>query len=78
MQERPINNNSNPENEINIPTQLMNGKEQPSLVLVNRNHNANEVLINMQWHQILRGQNGPNRGLGLEAIQNPRISQMIE
>lgn len=48
MQERPINNNSNPENEINIPTQLMNGKEQPSLVLVNRNHNANEVLINMQ------------------------------
>ena len=56
----------------------MNDGEQPNPIWVNRNHNANEVLINMQWHQILRGQNGPNRGLGLEAIQNPRISQMIE
>jgi len=27
---------------------------------------------------MLQGQNGPNRGLGLEAIQNPKIIQMME
>jgi len=27
---------------------------------------------------MLQGQNGPNRGLGLEAVQNPQINQVIE
>ena len=27
---------------------------------------------------MLQGQNGPNRGLGLKAIQNPKINEMIE
>ena len=53
----------------------MNDKETPNSVLVNRNWNADEVLANMQWNQILQGPNGPNRGLGLKAIQNPQINQ---
>jgi len=27
---------------------------------------------------MLQGQNGPNRGLSLKAIQNPQINQIIE
>ena len=45
---------------------------------MNRNHNVDEVLVNMQQNQILRGNNGSNKDLGLEAIQNPQINQMIE
>jgi len=37
VQERPINNNNNPENEVNIPGQLVNDREQPNLILMNRN-----------------------------------------
>ena len=47
MQEKPINNNSL-ENEVNIPAWLVNDREQPNPILVNRNQNANEVLANMQ------------------------------
>ena len=46
--------------------------------MVNQNQNADEVLVNMQRNQMFQGQNGPNRGLGLEAIQYPQINQMIE
>ena len=37
MQERLINNDNNPINEINVPTRVMNDREQSSHVLVNRN-----------------------------------------
>ena len=39
MQERPNNNNNNNnnnlENEVNVPTRLVNNREQPNLILVN-------------------------------------------
>jgi len=37
VQERLINNDNNPINEINVPTRVMNDREQSSHVLVNRN-----------------------------------------
>ena len=46
IQEEPINNN-NPESDINIPTWIMNDREQPNPILVNRNQNIDEVLANM-------------------------------
>jgi len=46
IQEGPINNN-NPESDINIPTWIMNDREQPNPILVNRNQNIDEVLANM-------------------------------
>ena len=48
MQERLNNNNNNPKNEVNVPAWLVNDREQSNLVLVNKNQNANEVLVNMQ------------------------------
>ena len=77
IQEGHINNN-NPKNDVDIPARIMNGREKPNLLLVNRNQNADEVLANMQQNQMLQGQNGPNRGLGLEAIKNSQSNQMIE
>ena len=56
----------------------MNDREQPNPILVNRNHNADKVLANMQWNQMLQGQNNPNRGLCLEPFQNYQINLMIE
>ena len=70
VQEEPINNN-NLENEVNVPSRIVSDREQPNPIFVNRNQNADEVLANMQRNQMLQGQNGPNRGFKLKAIQNP-------
>ena len=47
VQEGPINNN-NPKNEVNVPTQLMNYREQPNPILVNRYQNADKALVHME------------------------------
>ena len=71
MQERPNNNNNNNlENEVNVLTRLVNDREQPNPIWVNRNQNVYEVLVNMQRNHILGGQNGPDKDIGTEAIQN--------
>ena len=46
-QKGPINNN-NPESKVNVSARIMNDREQPNPILVNRNHNADKVLANMQ------------------------------
>jgi len=71
VQERPNNNNNNNlENEVNVLTRLVNDREQPNPIWVNRNQNVYEVLVNMQRNHILGGQNGPDKDIGTEAIQN--------
>ena len=47
MQDGPISNN-NPEMKLMSLYGYMNDREQPNLVLVNRNLNIDEVLANMQ------------------------------
>jgi len=41
MKKRPNNNNNNLENEVNVPRELVNDREQPNPILMNRNQNAN-------------------------------------
>ena len=47
-------------------------------LLVNRNQNVDEVLLNVQRNQLLRGKNIQNDGLIHNVVQNPPIDQMIE
>jgi len=47
VQEKPNNNNNNPENEVNVPTRLTDDRELINPILVNRNHNTDEDLANM-------------------------------
>jgi len=41
-------NNNNLENKVNVPAWIINDREQPNPILVNRNQNADEVLVNMK------------------------------
>ena len=52
IQEIPVQdglvNNNNTKKEINDLARIINDRERPNLALVNRNQNADEVLVNMQ------------------------------
>lgn len=79
INEQPIQNNRNYVG--NPQVGLANEGEQSAVqnpLLVNRNQNVDEVLLNVQRNQLLRGKNIQNDGLIHNVVQNPPIDQMIE